>query len=175
MTYFEWIQVVLQAGMLGAAGWALIIARGQLKSASSQLKEMAEASKASARANENANIMAVLALESSIADARYHLIESAAKLNQYEDDEKAFEFAQAVYEAAGEQYLNATDRLCACIIRKQVDEQVYRRDYRLWVAEIVDKYQSELGPGTRHQNILTVHKAWSDDKSAVDPTIKTPC
>lgn len=176
MTTFEILQVVIGAGMLVVTGIALVVAIGQLRAASGQLQAIATASQLSARANQNSNILAVIALESSIADARYHYTESVARLASLPTppDPKALEFATAIYEAAGEQYLNAADRLCACIIRGQVDEVVYRRDYRPWIAEIVKGFAKEFGAGTRHQNILTVHRAWSDDKSAIDPTIQTP-
>jgi hypothetical protein len=169
MTAYEWTRIALESGLLLTGGVGVYIAAKQLTS-------IAESSRHSVRANQNANFMAVIALESALADARKGTVEAAARVAGLGDnpDKQAVEFAGMMLQEAEEQYLNVTDRLCCCIIRGQVDETIYRRDYRPWIAEIVTKFRSELGSDTRHPNILKVHAAWSDDKSAVDLSLGTP-
>ena len=169
MTEYEWARVVLESGILVTAIIGVCIAAKQLAS-------IAKSSRQEVRANENANFMAVIALESSLADARKRLVEAVTRIEGLGENpaKEAVEFAEMMIEEAKEQYLNVTDRLCTCIIRGQVDEKIYRRDYRPWIAETVTKYSSDLGPSTRHPNIMKVHVAWSDDKSAIDHTIGTP-
>jgi len=84
-------------------------------------------------------------------------------------DGVALKFAQLRYDERKEQYLNAADRLCACIVRGEVDENQYRQDYRPWIGEIVKQHADKLGPDTRHRNIMKIHNAWSEDKSAAGP------
>jgi len=169
MTEFEQLSVIADFGLLLASIAAVIIAGIKLGSISSS-------SKTSARANQNANIMAVLSLEKSLADARYNIVKATHRVSELDDssDSKALEFAELLFNEAKEQYLNVADRLSACIIRGQVDEDVYRRDYRSWVNDIMSSYPEELGANTRHPNIVKVYQAWNDDISAVDSSILTP-
>ena len=169
MTTYEMIQSVVGLGMLTTAVVGVGVGLRQLVA-------IAKSARQSARANQNSNFLAVITLEGAIADARYRYTQSMAYLGKLgpTPDLNAVEFANAVKEAAEEQYLNTMDRLCACIIRGQVNEEVYRRDYRNWITEVVKGFADEFGPDTRHHNILTVHEAWRDDKSAIDRTIMPP-
>jgi len=174
---YELAQIILGSGMLLVTGAAVGVAYCQLKAANKQLEGIATASKQTARANQISNVMAVIQLESSIAEARYHYTEALARFATLGDtpDPKALDFAKAIKAAAEEQYLNTVDRLCTCIIRRQVDEEVYRRDYRkLICTDLVKDFKEYLGVGTRYPNIVAVQQAWDNDKSAVDPTIKPP-
>jgi hypothetical protein len=130
------------------------------------------------------SLMAILALEDAIARSRAEysdaLMEAARFKDQLEklsDTERKpagpfleileFRIAEKV-----EQYLNALDRLCACIIRGDVDEARYRQDYRSGIQDAIDGHADHLGPNTRHPNIIKVHEAWRSDRSAVDPCFR---
>lgn len=157
--------------------WALTISAGVLISgvvfAGFQLRQLVLSSRQTAEANKIANLMAVIDLERSIAEARYRIAAAVARLGECPQDpeDRDFKIAKALYAEAKEQYLNVSDRLCSCIIRGLVDEEIYRRDYRQWVVETVAQHREQLGPDTRHRNILEVHEKWSEDKSARDPSI----
>jgi hypothetical protein len=138
-----------------------------------QLRRGAKELELSGEANKNSNLMAVLALESSLSDARSKLAEVASQMaliaNESKDNEGeepvALTIVRLHYNERVEQYLNSADRLCACIIRGYVCETQYRQDYRPWISEIVKKHVDRLGPDTRHRNILKVNEAWSEDRN----------
>lgn len=136
----------------------------------------AEANELAAQANKNANLVTVLTMENSLWSARLRVAEAAtqqmdaARRHKEEDSETSDQLlknAQLVYDEAKEQYLNVLDRLCACIVRGFVDEEVYRRDYRELIAETIRDHAPAFQVGTRHYNVVTVHEAWRDDRSAV--------
>lgn len=176
MSPYEIAQVIIASLMVVLAVIGAGLGLRQLGVANRQLTELADAGRHSIRANQNANIMAVVALEAAVADARERVASAATRVAGLatSTEPTMVELVGALYDEAVEQYLNATDRLCSCIIRGVVDECVYRRDYQAWVAEIVKKHEKHLGAATRHANILRVHEAWRDDRKALDPSIPTP-
>jgi hypothetical protein len=147
------IVIVTALGSLGTAGGAFLVW--------GQLKTMVEQSRLAA-------LMAVLTLEESIARARSEMSAAATEAGKLASDKMAdirlVELANARYDEKIEQYLNATDRLCACLVRKLVDEATYRQDYRQGLVDIVSHHAKRFGADTRHRNILKVHQAWSEDK-----------
>ncbi len=138
-----------------------------------QLREMKNSLRVGVEANKTSNLMAVLALEEGLARSRAELSDAAREAALIADEESeaadettGLKLAKLRYDEKKEQYLNAADRLCACIIRGYVDEETYRQDYRPAIAEIVSQHRDRLGPDTRHRNILKVNDAWAQDKSA---------
>lgn len=146
-----WIQ---GAGVVVAAAGLYYLAR--------QVKKAADA-------NRTSNVMLILTLEQTVSANREKLATAAVKMKDAADrksPDAEIETARLAYEERIEEYLNSVDRLCACIVRKYVDEEEYRKDYRNGIMDIVKQHKNKLGPDTRHRNILKVHAAWSEDKSA---------
>jgi len=125
-----------------------------------QLARMAEANRLS-------NAMAVVSLEEMLRAARKDLATVSLSIVANENT-PGHDFAhdKLVMEERIEQYLNVADRLCSYIRRGYIDEATYRQDYRQFIAEIVKQYTNYFGADTRHPNILYVHRAWSEDRSA---------
>lgn len=125
--------------------------------------------KKAADANRTASVMLVLTLEQAVSDNREKLAAVALKAldpklqSAPESERKA---AKLALDERVEEYLNSVDRLCACIIRKHVDEAEYRQDYRNTIIEIVKDYEERFRANSRHRNIIKVHHAWSDDRPA---------
>lgn len=149
---------------------AILAALGLYK----QIKHAAESLKTS-------SLMAVLALEDALAQRRSDLAEAQVEVARFAHEmdsmtPDAKSAAQALLNILQlraserlEQYLNTLDRLCACIVRGNVDEEIYRQDYRGGVQDIVNGHADRFGANTRHPNVVKVHVAWRDDKSARDP------
>jgi hypothetical protein len=152
MSAFEIVSVVIAGIGLLFAGY--------------QLRQVAVSHLAVAEANRTASLMAVLSIEDSLAGARARFAQISGEVSS-ELSPEAAERHQALLDEAKEQYLNVADRLCACIRRGLIDEATHRQDYRFWVNEVVENYSQDLGPATRHPNILRVHEAWREDKSAL--------
>lgn len=134
-----------------------------------QLARMAEANSKMAEANKLANAMAVVTIEEALRSARAELAEaSLAVVSNANVPGRDIEPYRLAMEEKTERYLNVFDRLCACIRRGIIEETTYRQDYRRGIAETIDQHKTKFGPDTRHANILHVHRAWSEDRSARD-------
>jgi uncharacterized phage infection (PIP) family protein YhgE len=126
----------------------------------------AEAGKTAAEAAKLSAAMAVVTLEQAIVAARREL---SAVANHIQEQAPMITTADELRLANElELYLNQLDRLCSYIRRGHIDEKIYREDYRLTLVETVRDYRSNFGPDTRHHNIVKVHDAWRDNKSARD-------
>ncbi|HEX5753712.1 MAG TPA: hypothetical protein VFZ09_46410 [Archangium sp.] len=144
-----------------------------------QLKGVADSARTGAEASRISSLMAVLQLEEGIRSARRRWAEAAGQAmkianavksaNPPSDDE--INGAKALLAESAEEYLNTMDRLCACIVRGLVNEDVYRRDFRNWIDETVREFPDDFRAGTRYFHVLRCHNQWKDEKSAKDPTV----
>lgn len=136
-----------------------------------QLRNMTESIKKAAEANKLSNVMVVIQLEQSVADARmffHQAVDEVAKLAEQtpKPSPETIKRLEHNRNVAREQYLNTMDRLCTCIIRGYVDEKEYREDYRRSITDIIDKFPEKFNADTRHRNIKHIHEKWSAGESA---------
>ena len=136
----------------------------------SALQESAKANELSAQANQDtsdandvAQLTALLALESSLSDARAKLIHTRNDLKDSDDPQE-----KARLEACREHYLNTLDRFCHCVRLGLFDEDLYRLDYRERVQTAVEVHGASFGPGTSFRHIAHVNKEWGEERSAAD-------
>jgi hypothetical protein len=127
------------------------------------------------------SLMAVLGLEEALGRSRAEYSDSLVEASRFraeteklpeasrKSQEPFFAILQHRIAEKLEQYLNALDRLCACIVRGDVNEERYRQDYRAGIQDVMDSHADLLGANTRHPNVVKVHQAWQVDRSAVDP------
>lgn len=119
-----------------------------------------------------ANLGTVLTIERNLADARELFTQAIAEHNKVRDKEEEgsdpFMHSKSAMLARRENYLNAMDRLCACIIRKLIPEKEAKMDYMQNVIDTVKAHSDMFGPDCRHTNIKKVRDRWYDQKSAVE-------
>lgn len=175
ITAYEVGSLIISGISVLVAGGGLYFVYCQLEAMVKSIKVAIENNKLALESNKNANLMTVLALEGLIAESRAELATALAQMALIIDEEKrthvagsektvAFSIAELRVKERKEQYLNALDRLCACIIRGYIDEKQYRQDYRGGIADAMRDHGELLGNNTRHLNIVTVHIAWSKDE-----------
>jgi hypothetical protein len=149
-----------------------VVAIGLLIVAVYQLRRAAQAVERATEANQLSTLNTVLSLDATISERRIRLSEASVAISELarkaKDDptppkEGEFKVAQLRFEEARESYLNAMDRLCACILRGFLPEDDCRRDYRGGINDTVQGHKDLLGPGTRYRNILKVHEKWADE------------
>ena len=160
MTLYETISI----GISGTGVIAAIIAAIVYYA---QLKKMNESVKTAADANSIATLNAVINLEKTITDNRNRLSQTAAEVSKLssDTDTQHKQTVILVFNEARENYLNSMDRLCACIIRGQIPEVDYRKDYINAINEIVThkNYNELMGVGTRYRNIVKLYEKWADE------------
>lgn len=155
----QWTDIVSSLSNFGL----LVVASITAWFAYKQLKELVKQLQATNKANEMANLMAVLQLETMVANSRSTWVDAMNKviLNPSSDAK----FDDDLVNELREQYFNVLDRLCSCLRRGYIKEKEYQEDYRLQINEVITKYSSSFAPGTRHRNIVIVHDTWKDGKS----------
>ena len=146
----------------------ILVAAAGVWVANKQLGRAVDSIREAVAANRTASLMAVLSIEQLVADARVRFEDANHQLRIDPTSAATIE----LQEARREQFLNAVDRLCACIRKGYVDEDEYKADYRDMVFEIVATYPALFAADTDHRHIKHVHDAWKDERRALQVTTK---
>ncbi len=147
-------------GLLG-----VVVAAAAVYVAYKQLSRMVDGIHEAIAANRTASLMAVLSIEQMIVEARVRFEDANHALEKNGADPALIE----LQETRREQYLNAIDRLCACIRNGHVDEAEYKADFRDTIFELVDTYAALFAANTNHRHIKHVHDAWKAERPALQP------
>lgn len=65
-----------------------------------------------------------------------------------------------VRKTAVEDWLNALDRLCFCIIKGYIDEIEWRKEYEDYLTSVVSKYKESFQADTPYTHIADLHQHW---------------
>lgn len=106
-------------------------------------------------AGEVVNLMAVIHLENTLAEA---LLRAEESRRRGEDNaELHLKFA-----------LDVLNRFCHCVRLGFVDENIYRVDYRSKIDDMIREHGARFDGTSTYQHTISVIKAWRDEKSAAD-------
>jgi hypothetical protein len=161
-TYELWNLIITGLGFAGTV-LAVLVAYGQLK-------RMAQSVDIAVKANAISTVNTVLSIEQMIFENRVRLSEASiavSEMNARADRGDHIvpadvEIATLRFNEARESYLNAFDRLCACLLRGSIPEDDYRKDYRGGLTELVQQHRELLGVDTRFRNIIKLYDKWAD-------------
>ena len=131
--------------------------------AARQLSKMAESIEKASRSNDLAVLDMVLKIEDSINErkARVDEITYRIQANAGVLTTESAGLLQAQLNSAVESYLNAMDRLCACIIRGTIPEKDYKEDYVEALPALIETYNKHFkGIERRYKNILDLRERW---------------
>ena len=112
------------------------------------------------------SLMAILEIETQINDRKVELDKRSADVRQAELDklhEEAIKIRDDLYHSAKENYFNALDRLCACILRGYFPEDRWRADYRNSISNVVKTHPDDFNEASEYRNIKALNKKWQSD------------
>lgn len=157
MTDYETYTLIVAAGSALIALIMLGIGLSQMRGLVQQVKQAVEANRIS-------RLNALLGMEDSIVQRRRELSEAGIALVELKrgEDESEWQPAELRFDEAKQMYLNALDRLCFCLLRKVLDEDELRPEYREVVRAAVKDFEADFGAGTDYRNIKKVHERWAD-------------
>lgn len=180
MITIEWaMDLIFNIATLVIAAVGVWVAAKQLTRSADALQASATANElgakalqSSAKSNELEKLMAVLQLETMMADARLRIMEAFRQFqisrqsgsSTAEQDKHDEQYRRALVQ----QYLNLLDRFCSCVRRGIVAEETYRRDYRDLIRGAINENSEFFSEATDFRHIKHVHAAWADERSAVD-------
>lgn len=141
-----------------------IIALIMLLIAVLQLRRLADQVSEAVQSNSLNQLNALLTLEQQIADRRLCLSESGIELSTLKDsqDKNKIDAAKLKFNEAKQMYLNGLDRLCFCVIKKLLDDDEMRLEYRDIIRRAVTDFQEDFHTGTSYRNIKKVYERWAD-------------
>lgn len=148
--------------VLGAV--TAVIALAMLGIGLHQMSNLVAQVKQAVEANRISRLNALLGMEDSIVQRRRELSEAGIRLSQLPQAtaDADWRAAELRFNEAKQMYLNALDRLCFCLLKKVLDEDELRPEYREIVRLAVNDFESEFGTGTDYRNIKKVYDRWSD-------------
>lgn len=83
--------------------------------------------------------------------------------NPTDDDKKMIKMLDGHRKEAYENYLNVFDRLCYFVIKKKLDENDFRLEYRdMLFKTIQDDKEGTFNTGTRFRNMEKLYNDWKD-------------
>lgn len=144
------VSAISAAVAAGAAVAAVVVASKQLEKLNNTL-----------RMN---GLMAVLQLEADMTARKMRVDDLAAEIRK--EDSKISPNA-ALITILGDQmngylenWLNASDRLAYCILKRYLPERDWRAEYRPYFAELVCDHAPKFGPGSLYTNIIDLNNKW---------------
>ncbi len=160
----DWINATCSIISLLVAIGALYFAFSQIKQMNSQLKNMNNTFK-------NSTLMTVLELENELIrrkvnwdDANFQIREYQISLEKKEKPNKEIiELLQDKLGTSFENYLNALDRFCYCVLHNYISDRDWKTEYREVVFDIVNNNPEEFNVNTRFRNTIKTFQKWKDE------------
>lgn len=160
----DWLTVGISFLSFLIASIALCFAYKQIRQVNLQLLNINDTFR-------NSTLMTVLELENELIRRKVAWDSTSFELRQYsiEIEIKKVKFNGDLLELiddkekiALENYLNALDRFCYCIIHNYISDRDWKTEYRDVVFEIVDNKPEKFGVNSRFKNTIKIYKKWKD-------------
>jgi hypothetical protein len=144
---------------------ALIFAYYQIRQVNNQLKNMNDTFR-------NSTLMTVLELENELIrrkvswdEASFGLREYNINLNKEQEEPNLdyLELLQDKFNTSFENYLNALDRFCYCVLHNYISDRDWKTEYRDVVFDIVDSYPENFNVKSRFRNTIKIFQKWKDE------------
>ncbi|MEX6627641.1 hypothetical protein [Tenacibaculum salmonis] len=156
------INTVCSVVSIFIASGALYFAFNQVRQVNNQLVNMN-------KTFTNSTLMTVLELENELIkrkiswdDTCFKLREYSINLNKEEPNKDVLELLIDKKKISFENYLNALDRFCYCILHNYISEKDWRTEYRDVIFDIVRNNPEEFNAGNRFRNTIKIHDKWKD-------------
>ncbi len=161
----DWLTVGISFLSFLIAFIALCFAYKQIRQVNSQLLNLNDTFR-------NSTLMTVLELENELIRRKVTWDSTSFELRQYSIDidmkklklnEDVVELINDKEKTALENYLNALDRFCYCIIHNYISDRDWKTEYRDVVFEIVDNRPEKFGVNSRFRNTVKIYKKWKEE------------
>ena len=109
------------------------------------------------------SLMAVLEIETQMNERKVHFDECSSKVKLGRVDkigEEALKIRAELYRSAKENYFNALDRLCYCILREYLSDKDWCAEYREYIHNAVKEFEADFGQASPFRNIKKLDEKW---------------
>ena len=164
ITIVDWINAICSIISILIAIGALYFAFNQIKQMNSQLTNMNDTFR-------NSTLMTVLELENELIRRKVSWDDASFQLREYEinlvkkekPNKDIVELLQDKYATSFENYLNALDRFCYCVLHNYISDRDWKTEYREVVFDIVNNNPEEFKVNTRFRNTIKIFQKWKDE------------
>lgn len=161
----DWLNVGISILSLLIASIALCFAYKQIRQVNSQLVNLNDTFR-------NSTLMTVLELENELIRRKVTWDSASFELRQYSIDintkkeklnKETLELIRDKDETSFENYLNALDRFCYCIIHNYISDRDWKIEYREVVFEVVKNRPEKFGVESRFRNTIKIYNKWIEE------------
>jgi len=128
-----------------------------------QLKGIRENIKLGVEEQKLNGLRVVLEIETQMNERKVHFDKVARELREAEQrgaDQASIEILADHFETAKENYFNALDRLCFCILKKYLDERDWRSEYRNVLNNTIQTYENDFLEASPYRNTKELNRLW---------------
>ena len=111
-------------------------------------------------------LMAVLEIETQMNERKVHLNQcnADAELAIVKNESKdAIRVHDKQIKSARENYFNALDRLCFCILKDYLSDKDWRADYRNVLMQAITNFPEDFGEASPFRNIKKLNAKWQNE------------
>ena len=113
------------------------------------------------------SLMAVLEIETQMNERKMHFDQCSADVRLADVENAPSEVKKiraALFNSAKENYLNAMDRLCFCILKEYLRDKDWRAEYRNVLKQTVEKFATtDFTEASPFRNIKKLNSKWQDE------------
>lgn len=109
------------------------------------------------------SLMAVLEIETQMNERKVHFDECSAnvRLGKTEGASKDSMIIRAdLFNTAKENYFNALDRLCYCILHGYLQDKDWRAEYRNTIHNVIHNFPDDFNEASPFRNIKELNRKW---------------
>jgi hypothetical protein len=113
-----------------------------------------------------ASLMAVLEIETQMNERKVHFDKCSAEVRMArhrDEPEAAIRIHAALFSSAKENYFNALDRLCFCILKDYLIDKDWRAEYRNAVQNVITTHPDDFNEASQFRNIKNLNKKWQEE------------
>lgn len=112
------------------------------------------------------SLMAVLEIETQMNERKVHFDQCSAAVKQGRLDalsNDAMLIRASLFESAKENYFNAMDRLCYCILRGYLEDKDWRAEYRDAIHNVIKGFPDNFNEASPFRNIKQLNSKWQSE------------
>ena len=113
------------------------------------------------------SLMAVLEIETQMNERKVHFDQCSAdmRLANHDPNKKTevLRIRADLFNSAKENYFNALDRLCFCILKNYLSDKDWRAEYRNLIKQAIDTHTPDFDEASPFRNIKTLNKKWQSE------------
>lgn len=111
------------------------------------------------------SLMAVLEIETQMNERKVHFDKCSADIRlgrERNQPDGEMKILADLFNSAKENYFNALDRLCYCVLKEYLTDKDWRAEYRNVLMKTIEEFQDDFGEASQFRNIKKLNAKWQE-------------